>query len=364
MADVLQIDNGRVKGIRFVPATSSGGSLTPTLIVVHDTAGHTKKFSSVDWFSSKACKTSAHFVVELDGTITQMVRTDRRAAHAGVSAWNGRKLCNSFSVGIEVVNPGYLRKVGDEAHLIYKVGGRERIVQRFPISDCVHKKGKVHGDGYWLPYTDTQIASVKSLCRALMEEYPDCNEIVTHWMISPGRKIDTGPHFPLDEVTAYAEGRDDPVEEVPESMPIPPEPAPAPPATTPPPLSTSELAKVSRKIWLLVWLRNAIGSFFALFTFGTMMDTLGYIKGVYDGIHHLAQDNALALGLTTGVLALGVITYLIALGRQDQAKGTWVPSGLVDQMGGVAPFAALGGHTQRSGQRMGEGGPLPAPLEA
>lgn len=39
------------------------------------------------------------------------------------------------------------------------------------------------------------------VCRALAEAYP-IEEIITHWLISPGRKIDTNPLFPLEQVRA------------------------------------------------------------------------------------------------------------------------------------------------------------------
>ena len=102
------IDNGRVAGIPFKAANSSGGPMAPSVIVLHDTAGRLAKGSSVDWFRSKDCTTSAHFVVERDGSVTQLVRTDRKAFHAGTSSWQGRAFCNAFSIGIEIVSPGKL----------------------------------------------------------------------------------------------------------------------------------------------------------------------------------------------------------------------------------------------------------------
>ncbi len=66
------IKDGRVSGVRFVRANASGGEIRPKQIVLHDTAGRLTEFSSVNWFASKECQTSAHFVVERDGTVTQM----------------------------------------------------------------------------------------------------------------------------------------------------------------------------------------------------------------------------------------------------------------------------------------------------
>lgn len=195
---MFAIRNGRVSGARFVPARVSGGEIRPTLIVLHDTAGRLDKGSSVRWFQDPTCQTSAHFVVERDGEVVQMVRTDRKAAHAGKSQWRGRAFCNAFAVGIEIVSPGKLDASG---RAWFGPSG---------VTGIVRSATPEHGDGWWLPYTQAQIEAVKSLCRAIVAEYPDCNEIVTHWQISPGRKIDTSPLLPLDEIRAFALGGTDP----------------------------------------------------------------------------------------------------------------------------------------------------------
>lgn len=50
---------------------------------------------------------SAHYMVDEDGTIYQMVDEKKRAWHAGISCWKGRALLNHSSIGIEIVNPGH-----------------------------------------------------------------------------------------------------------------------------------------------------------------------------------------------------------------------------------------------------------------
>lgn len=210
----MQIRNGRVAGCRFVPATSSGGPITPTLIVLHDTAGRLDKGSSVAWFRSKKCTTSAHFVVERDGEIVQMVECTKKAFHAGASEWRGRKFCNSFSIGIEIVNPGKL-----------DAGGRAWF-GKATDAPIERQATLAHGDGYWLPYTPEQIGAVKGLCRAIIAAYPDCNEITTHWAISPGRKIDPCPLLPLDDIVAHALGEDN-ADESDRNSQVGPEPAAA-----------------------------------------------------------------------------------------------------------------------------------------
>lgn len=209
----LKIKNHRLVGVPFVAANSYGGEMVPTLITAHDTAGRLDKGNCVSWFRSKECKTSAHVVIELDGSITQMVPFNRKAFHAGKSSWRGKLFVNGFGIGAEIVNPGALDKNG-------RAWFHHPNERGFPVSDIVHKATPEHGDAWWLPYTDAQIKSMKDLCRALCEEYAECNEIVTHWMISPGRKIDTNPLFPLEDVRAYAFGTDDGHEdEVPDKPP-------------------------------------------------------------------------------------------------------------------------------------------------
>jgi N-acetylmuramoyl-L-alanine amidase len=235
----MDIENGVLKGggAKWKKATSFGGAMAaPRWIVTHDTAGSTKKFSTVNYFASPTCKVSAHFVVERDGTITQMVQTNRRAYHAGVSKWNGVSGLNSCSIGIEIVNPGKLKKNGEYAELSYD---GKTVIEKFPLIDCTYRATKEHGEGYWLPYTKEQIASVAAICREVVEEYPDCNEIVTHWMISPGRKIDTNPLFPMEEIrkAVFEPTPDDVPVALRTSKPI------AEPVPAPQPTPTQELAK-------------------------------------------------------------------------------------------------------------------------
>jgi N-acetylmuramoyl-L-alanine amidase len=54
-----------------------------------------------------AAKVSAHYVVEEDGRIFQLVDESNRAWHAGKSFWRGITDINSASIGIELVNPGH-----------------------------------------------------------------------------------------------------------------------------------------------------------------------------------------------------------------------------------------------------------------
>lgn len=195
----MKIINHKLEGHSFAQAHAFGGDLaSPSLIVLHDTAGRLTKGNSVDWFCSSDCGTSAHVVIERDGSITQVVPFNRVAFHAGKSSYNGKSVrgsCNAFSIGIEIVNPGKLDKDGKAwFHKPSEAGfaGTER------------RGTKEHGVGWWMGYTPEQIDTVSNLCQALVAEYPSITDISTHWYISPGRKVDTNPLFPLEQVRQQA----------------------------------------------------------------------------------------------------------------------------------------------------------------
>ncbi len=53
-------------------------------------------------------RVSAHYVIEEDGSVFQLVDEECRAWHAGMSYWAGETNINARSIGIELVNPGHL----------------------------------------------------------------------------------------------------------------------------------------------------------------------------------------------------------------------------------------------------------------
>ena len=195
----MKIKNGRLEGVEYKEAHSFGGSMTPSLIVVHDTAGRLDKLSSVNWFCSDDCNTSAHVVIERDGTITQQVPFNRKAWHAGASNFNGKPYCNNYAIGIEIVNPGKLDKDG-------RAWFHKKTERGYDKKGLKFAQTKEHGSGWWMPYTQEQIEAVTKLCKALVGAYPDIEDVTAHYVISPGRKIDTCPLFPLDAVRRAALG--------------------------------------------------------------------------------------------------------------------------------------------------------------
>ncbi len=74
-----------------------------TCVVMHATATPSVA-SPKAWLCNPDSKVSAHYLIDLDGTIYQLVREENIAWHAGYSSWRGQLGVNSYSVGIEMVN--------------------------------------------------------------------------------------------------------------------------------------------------------------------------------------------------------------------------------------------------------------------
>ena len=200
----MQFKNHIAQGIDYSRAKNVGGKITPSVVVLHDTAGRLDKFNSANYLLTAPAGVSVHFVVERDATVTQQVPTNRRAGHAGTSEYHGREGVNDFSIGIEIVNPGRMTDAGN---------GRARtwFKKTYDVveNDIHFIQTKEHGAGWWMDYTPEQIEAVEALLHALFAYVPTLEDVVTHWYISPGRKVDTNPLFPLESVKARVLGRDD-----------------------------------------------------------------------------------------------------------------------------------------------------------
>ena len=101
---------------------------------------------------------SCHYLVDDDGTITQMVGEEMRAWHAGLSIWKGESDTNSRSIGIEIQNPG-------------------------------------HALGY-RPFPRGQMEAVIALCGDILGRHAiPPQHVLAHSDVAPGRKIDPGEKF-------------------------------------------------------------------------------------------------------------------------------------------------------------------------
>lgn len=204
----MRVKNHRVEGLPFKPAHFTGGQITPTIVVLHDTAGRLTPGNSADYLASKNTgKASAHFVVEWDGKVSQLVPTNRRANHAGASTFNGCAGCNDFAIGIEIVNPGRMTRLSEAQAQAW--WGEQFSISLMGVHEITTPQ---HGPGLWMSYPEAQLRAVIDLLACLFRDIPTLTDITTHWYISPGRKVDVNPLFPLEQVRAAVLGHDDPSE--------------------------------------------------------------------------------------------------------------------------------------------------------
>jgi N-acetylmuramoyl-L-alanine amidase len=199
---MLTFKNGILQGVKFLPSPNVGEALVnPTLLVQHYTASGGSGEADGKFFQSPNAKASAHFVVDRDGTITQCVPINKKAWHAGKSAWRTRSNCNDFSIGIEIDNWGILTKRADGTFASWK-----GVV--IPAANVIHAKNKRGIDGYWEAYPEAQLRAVLALSEALCEEIKSIDEIVGHEDIAPVRKTDPGPAFPMARFQSIPHGRE------------------------------------------------------------------------------------------------------------------------------------------------------------
>ena len=189
------IKNHRLEGADYVASPNKGGRITPKFIVQHYTAGYTAE-SAINTLTRKGSGVSAHVTVGLDGTITQHVPFNVKAWHAGPSRHMGYIGLNSHSIGIEIVNIGWLRAAGNGKY--QDSYGNIRDESYFPHGLLAAKNPRVgSGTFYWPRYTPEQLEAVDQLTEALVGKY-NIMDIVSHEEIDTrGWKTDPGPAFPM-----------------------------------------------------------------------------------------------------------------------------------------------------------------------
>ena len=146
-------------------------TLPIALLILHYT-GMESGAAALERMRDPDAKVSAHYMIEEDGHIYQLVDEDKRAWHAGVSEWQGQTNINSASIGIEIVNGGHdFRNESNE-----------------------------------LPtYPDVQINAVIALSKAIIDRRGPLT-LLGHSDIAPARKIDPGEHFPWQGLAAAGLG--------------------------------------------------------------------------------------------------------------------------------------------------------------
>lgn len=140
------------------PNFHAGRAHPISCVVMHATA--TSGLDSPKaWLCNPDSKVSAHYLIDLDGTILHLVHESDVAWHAGESEWKGQPNVNAYSVGLELVNSN------DEK----------------------------------MEYPEAQLAAAAALVVAICKDYGvKLEDVVGHLDIAPGRKTDPAA-FPWDD---------------------------------------------------------------------------------------------------------------------------------------------------------------------
>ncbi|MFQ5774229.1 MAG: N-acetylmuramoyl-L-alanine amidase [Kiloniellaceae bacterium] len=147
---------------RIVERASPNFDARPTgqavdLLLLHYT-GMPSARAALARMCDPAAKVSAHYCIDEDGTVFRLVSEDRRAWHAGASAWAGVRDINARAIGIELVNPG-------------------------------------HEFGY-RPFPEAQMTALIGLCRDVLARHPiPPHRVLGHSDVAPLRKRDPGELF-------------------------------------------------------------------------------------------------------------------------------------------------------------------------
>lgn len=136
----------------------------PNLVIIHHTSNSTSE-QALRTLTSPERKVSAHYLIDRDGSIVQLVSESDRAWHAGLSWWGGISDVNSTSIGIELDNTG---------------------------SE---------------PFADAQIDALLALLTDIRQRYPiPTANFIGHADVAPTRKDDPSMLFPWARLAAAGFG--------------------------------------------------------------------------------------------------------------------------------------------------------------
>ena len=198
VSDHLLFDN-QGNQAAFQESPNQGSGISQLYLVIHYTAGTTLE-SAVSWFLNPDAQASAHVVIGRDGAIVQMVAFDQRAWHAGRSKWGELENLNQYAIGIELVNAGKLRKRAD-AKWIDWTGN---VIPDDEVTMATHQHENAPAG--WHEYTEVQINALLATALALNSAYKFV-DVLGHDAISPARKVDPGPLFPMGSFRSKVLGR-------------------------------------------------------------------------------------------------------------------------------------------------------------
>ena len=172
--------SGLVEGSRFLASPNHDDRPSAedmSLIVIHNISLPPEQFGGEyinQLFTNCLCeddhpffaeishlRVSSHVLILRSGDVIQYVPFHKRAWHAGLSSFQGREVCNDFSVGIELEGTDFE------------------------------------------PFCDAQYETLVALIESLRNAYPSLAHapITGHEHIAAGRKTDPGPFFDWQRIS-------------------------------------------------------------------------------------------------------------------------------------------------------------------
>jgi N-acetylmuramoyl-L-alanine amidase len=150
---------------RWVPSPNFNARKAQLIVLHHTSIGDASAALRVLRTRNSEGPVSAHYLVEMDGRIDQLVDDNARAWHAGAGQWGDMTDLNSSSIGIEIDNDG--------------------------VSD----------------FTQPQIQALVRLLADLTARHGiPRTAVVGHGDIAPGRKTDPSVKFPWATLARYGFG--------------------------------------------------------------------------------------------------------------------------------------------------------------
>lgn len=189
------------KRVAFKATPNKAGIYVPKYLVMHYTAATTAA-SAINWFLNPIAQASAHLVIAQDGKITQFAPFNVVTWHAGKSQWKGLSGLNQHAIGIELVNGGRLRQSGDK----WTCPVDRCIVPNDEVMLATHKNETTQCA--WHEYDGRQLEVAAEVAATLVHAY-GLQDVLGHEDISPIRKSDPGPAFPMGSFRSKAMGRFD-----------------------------------------------------------------------------------------------------------------------------------------------------------
>ena len=187
------------EAISFQKSPNQSDKFSPIYLMVHYTAGCTLE-GAVSWFMNPDARASSHVVIGRDGQVVQMVAFNKRAWHAGKSSWGNLDGMNQYAISVELVNAGKVRNRPDGKW----VNWANTVLPDNEVSIATHR-GETAEAG-WHEYTQAQISAASKVAMLLNAIY-NFTDVLGHEDVSPGRKTDPGPLFPMQSFRSAVLGR-------------------------------------------------------------------------------------------------------------------------------------------------------------